>query len=90
MIFTETEREFYCLAPIGGGDHCSRPKHHDGRCGDFLSHDDAVAYQDTREGEVLEDVRERIILEVTEGRLSLEAANIVLVALDMQMMEEAK
>ena len=84
MIFTEVERNFYCLAGVGGGDHCYRPKHHDGRCGDFLTHDDAEAFQDVREGEVLADVRERIILEITEGRLTAEAANIVLAALDME------
>ena len=33
-------------------------------------------------------MRERIILEVTESRLTVEAANVVLVALDMQMIEE--
>ena len=32
MFFTETEREFYCLAPIGGGDHCGRWKGHPDGC----------------------------------------------------------
>ena len=88
MIFTEVERNFYCLAPIGGGDHCARPRDHIDGCGRDLHVYDAVAFQDVREGEVLADVRERIILEVTEGRLTVEAANVVLVALDMQMIEE--
>ena len=88
MFFTKTEREFYCLAPIGGGDHCARPKDHIDGCGRDLHVYDAVAFQDVREGEVLADVRERIILEVISGDLSTEAANVVLAALDMQMIEE--
>lgn len=83
-MFTETERGFYCLAPIGGGDHCSRPKHHADKCGPHLHDDDPVAFQDAREGEVWEDVRDRIIIEVNDERLSLEAANVVLAALDLE------
>jgi hypothetical protein len=83
-MFTETERGFYCLAPIGGGDHCARPKDHIDGCGRDLHVYDAVAFQDVREGEVLEDVRDRIIIEVNDDRLSIDAANVVLAALDMK------
>ena len=45
MIFTEVERNFYCLAPIGGGDHCARPRDHIDGCGRDLHVYDAVAFQ---------------------------------------------
>ena len=91
MIFTEVERNFDCLASIGGGSYCGRPKGHADGCRvlDDDVHEDTIAYQDVREGEVLADVRERIVLEVISGDLSTEAANVVLAALDMQMIEGA-
>ena len=53
-------------------------------CRALFSADQVIMLQDVREGEALEDVRERIVMEVNEGRLSPEAANVVLAALDME------
>ena len=86
MIFTETERAFYCLQPAAG-EHCGRPKGHADDCCTEALQEDIVVFQDAREGEVWETVRDLIIIEVNENRLSLEAANVVLAALDL---EEAK
>jgi hypothetical protein len=84
MMFTEVERNFFCLKP-GGGDYCWRPKGHADECSDLYDTDDVVAFQDAREGEVLEDIRERIILNMPDYGFDGVQINAVLEALEMEL-----
>ena len=92
-MFTEIERAFYCLQPAAG-EHCGRPKGHadDCRVMDDDVVEDAVAYQDAREGEVLDAIRERIVGDMPNYGFTGMQINAVLEILDMQFLtpEEAK
>ena len=93
MIFTETERAFYCLKPTNGA-HCGRPKGHPDGCHVVDEHveEDMVVFQDAREGDVLVDIRERLILDMPDYGFTGIQINAVLEILDMEFLrpEEVK
>jgi hypothetical protein len=93
VIWTEVERAFYCLKPTNGA-HCGRPKGHpdEHRVMDDDVVEDAVAYQDAREGEVWDTVRERIVADMPGYGFTGMQVNAVLEILDLPFLtpEEVK